>query len=67
MLFTFPWRWGSVEASVATVEAVPLWTRLAPVSANWQTQAAQIQPRFERIMVNEDTGPQFVRVTDVVS
>ena len=68
MLFRFPFRWGTpTSTATVTTPATPLWSNLAPSGQNWIGERAGILPRFEHISVNQDTGPQFVKVTDVVS
>lgn len=68
MIFRFPFTWGapSGNASVTTAVVAPFWTAVSASGQNWTTRNAQIQPRFEQIVVNEDTGPQFVQVTHVI-
>lgn len=65
--FRFPFRWGAPGASTTTVVATPLWRKLSPDAVSWHAQASALEPRFERIYPEGDTGPQFVRITHVVS
>jgi hypothetical protein len=68
MLFRFPFRWGTpTSTATVTTPAAPLWTNLAASGQNWIGDRAGMLPRFEHISANGDTGPQFVKVTDVVS
>lgn len=66
--FRFPFRWGAPQPPVPEpAPEPPLWTAITADAQNWDKDGPQIQPRFARIMVNQDTGPQFVKVADVVS
>jgi hypothetical protein len=68
VIFRFPFRWGpNAPASAATVTPTPLWTRTSVTAGQWIADPAPFLPRFERIVTEGDTGPQFQKVTDVVS
>ena len=67
MLFRFPFRWGTpTSTATVTTPAAPLWTNLAPSIQNWVGDRAGPLPRFEPVQTLGDTGPQFVKVADVV-
>jgi hypothetical protein len=64
--FFFPFRWGPAVVVVPEPEPEPpLWTNLTKGSANWHAQSPTLR-RFEHIYPEADTGPGFVKVTDVV-
>ena len=70
MLFgQFPFQWGPQPDALPAppAPAPPLWTRATPFVGNYQFQAAQVMPRFEHIFPEADTGPQFIKDTDVVT
>ena len=68
VLFRFPFRWGpeTVTVPTPTPAAPPLWTNVGKAGLSWTANRAGITPRFEHIFPEADTGPRFIKDTDVV-
>ena len=66
-MIRFPFRFGPATVTAPAVAApTPLWVRDTPGSVSYSLQAAVVMPRFEHIVPEQDTGPAFIRDTDVV-
>lgn len=69
ILLRFPFRWGPAVTVVVTPEATPepaLWQTVGASAQHWVGRGSFVMPRFEHIFPEADTGPQFIRDTDVV-